>query len=238
MASKDDHLSIPTTERMRSLATAKAGAERLKAEGRTRSERGPRHGVALQDVRGVIESWPDAPKQVAEKLLDSYGAPHEITPTKLFWYETGPWSRMELTADEALHNFPTPHTDFFTQYVRYPVPPAKASELVAFDGSTLIDRTTGEIGARCDHEAYNTLTLNLAMEIIEGRRTVDDARRLYAESASAYAMGREAPYADGLLFTPPAGDTADPDDAVAAPSMAHQAVEKVKDAFGAGDTPR
>ncbi len=79
---------------------------------------------------------------------------------------------MVLTADEVVHNFPTPHTDFLTQYVDYPVPAAKASDLLAFDGSVILDRTAGQVGARCDHEAYNTLTLNLAGEIIEGRRTV------------------------------------------------------------------
>jgi hypothetical protein len=67
-----------------------------------------------------------------------------------------------LTADEIVHNFPTAHTDYLTQYVGYRVPREKVSDLVAFDGSLLVDRTAGEIGARCDHEAYNTLTLNLA----------------------------------------------------------------------------
>ncbi len=145
---------------------------------------------------------------------------------------------MELTADEVLHHFPTPHTDYFTQYVDYPVRADKASELVAFDGSVIIDRTAGQIGACCDHEAFNTLTLNLAVEIIEGRRSVDDARRLYAETAAAYSMGRDAPYAERLLFTPQTDRTADPDEAILAESMGHQMVEKVKDALGAGDTPQ
>ncbi len=145
---------------------------------------------------------------------------------------------MELTADEVLHHFPTPHTDYFTQYVDYPVRADKASELVAFDGSVIIDRTAGQIGACSDHEAFNTLTLNLAVEIIEGRRSVDDARRLYAETAAAYSMGRDAPYAERLLFTPPTDRTADPDEAILAESMGHQMVEKVKDALGAGDTPQ
>jgi hypothetical protein len=115
---------------------------------------------------------------------------------------------------------------------------AKATELITFDGSVLIDRTAGQLGAHCDHEAYNTLTLNLAVELIEGRRTVDDARRLYAETAAAYAMGRPAPYAEKLLFTPPTSSTADRDEAILAPSMRHQMTEKTKDAFGAGKPPK
>lgn len=109
---------------------------------------------------------------------------------------------MELTADEIVHDFPTPHTDYLTQYVDYPVPADKASELRQFDGSVLLDRTAGQIGARCDHEAYNTLTLNLAGEIIEGKRSVDDARRFYGETAAAFVMGREAPMPSGCCSRP------------------------------------
>ncbi len=236
MGSTDDNLNIPTHERMSSLATAKASAERLKAEDSAASELGQGLSVTLETARSIIEQWPEAPKKTAEKILDHYGPPNEATPTKLFWYRTGPWSRMVLTADEVVHNFPTPHTDFLTQYVDYPVPAARASDLLAFDGSVILDRTAGQIGARCDHEAYNTLTLNLAVEIIEGRRTVEDARNMYGETAAAYSMGRDAPYAESLLFTPPTG-TADPDEAIIASNMGHQAVEKVKDIFGAGKPP-
>jgi hypothetical protein len=232
MGSKDDNLQTSTPDRLKSMMAAKSTAERLKAEGTSISEHGQRQSVSTDSARKVIQEWPQAPKMTAETILDHYGQPNEATPTKLFWYNTGPWSRMEITADQAVHNFPTPHTDFFTQYVAYPVPSTKASDLIAFDGSVIIDRTTGEIGARCDAEAYNTLTLNLAVEIIEGRRSVDGARKLYAETAAAYVMGRPAPYAEGLMFTPPAEGTADPDQAILAPEMAQQMVEKVKDTFG------
>lgn len=39
------------------------------------------------------------------------------------------------------------------------------SELVRFDGSVIIDRTAGEVAARCDMEAMNILTLNLVHDI-------------------------------------------------------------------------
>jgi hypothetical protein len=202
MGSKDDRLQMSTTERMEAMATVKASAKRLEGQGSTATELGQRQSVALEAARSVIEQWPEAPRKTGEKILEHYGPPNEATPTKLFGYRTGPWSRMELTADEVLHHFPTPHTDYFTQYIDYRVGPDKASDVVAFDGSVIIDRTAGQIGARCDHEAFNTLTLNLAVEIIEGRRSVEDARRLYAETAAAYSMGRDAPYAERLLFTP------------------------------------
>ncbi|MDQ3988209.1 MAG: hypothetical protein M3291_03240 [Actinomycetota bacterium] len=194
--------------------------------------------MSMEAAQGIVEQWPTAPRKVAEKLLDQYGPPNEATPSKMFWYRVGPWARMELTADEVLHNFPTAHTDYLTQWIDYPVPPEAASALAWFDGSTLVDRTAGQLGARCDHEAYNTLTLNLAVDIIEGRRTVEDARRLYGETAAAFVLGRDAPYAERLQVVPPAGETADPDEPIIAGSMADQIAEKIKDLVGTGEPPR
>jgi hypothetical protein len=236
MASKDDHLHVPTQERMKALAKVKMDAQSLQSKGSAAFERGREQSVPLSEAQAVIQRWPDAPKAEAEKLLAHYGPPNEATPTKLFWYRTGPWARMELTADEVSHNFPTEHVDFLTQYVDYPVDPAKADELVAFDGSVIIDRTAGQIAARCDSEAANTLTLNLAVEILEGRRTVDDARRFYAETIAAYTLGRDAPYAERLQFQPPEG-TADPDQPMIGNAMLDQTLEKLKDLVGAGERP-
>jgi hypothetical protein len=238
MGSKDDHLQLSTHHRVASLTTAKSSAERIKAEGSSARTRASTARIPEEQARSILESWPEAPQRTGADLIAHYGPPHEATPTKMFWYGVGPWSRMELTADEVLHNFPTPHTDYLTQYIKYPIDSSRAADLVAYDGSTLVDRTTGELGARCDHEAYNTLTINLAVEIMEGRRTVDEARELYAETAAAYVMGRDAPYAEGLLVTAPTEETANPDEAVIASHLVDQMIEKVKDAFGAGETPR
>ncbi len=238
MGSEDDNLNMPTHERIGSLATAKGIAKELRAKGAVANEPGRDEAVPLEQAQAIISDWREAPQRAAEKLLDHYGPPNEATPTKLLWYRTGPWSRIELTADEVVHNFPTAHTDYLTQYVDYRVPSEKASELLAFDGSVLLDRTAGQIGARCDHEAYNTLTLNLAVEIIEGTHTVEDARRVYAETAAAFSMGRPAPLAEALQFEPAGAGAADPDEGVIAGAMAHQTVEKVKDLIGAGEPPK
>lgn len=237
MGSKGDNLQTPTLDRMKALATVKAAAERLTSAGKSATSLAHDRRVPLDEARAIIEQWPEAPKMTGVQLLEHYGAPHEATPTKLFWYATGPWARMELTADHVVHNFPTPHVDYFTQYVSYRVPATRASDLAAFDGSVIVDRTAGQLGSRCDHEAFNTLTLNLAVEVIDGTRSVADARELYAQTAAAYVMGREAPYAERLRFTPDI-DAADPDEAMIAPAMAEQMIEKVKDAFGAGEAPR
>jgi hypothetical protein len=227
---------METGERMEALARAKASAVQLKGTGGI-TELGTEQSVDLDQAQAIVVGWPQAPKAMALKLLEAYGPPNEATPTKLFWYRNGPWRRIVITADEVAHDFPTPHTDYLTQYVDYRVPPEAFSELARFDGSVLVDRTAGEMGARCDMEAMNVLTLNLAHEVVTGRRSVEEARAFYAETAAAYAMSREAPYAEKLLFEPPrVTDAVDPDAKMIAPSLARQAAEKVKDVAGAGGT--
>lgn len=75
------------------------------------------------------------------------------------------------------------------------------------------------------------------MDIIDGRRTVQDARPFYAETAAAFALGRSAPYAETLLFTPPAGETGEPDEALISDHLARQTFEMVRDVMGLGRRP-
>ncbi len=47
------------------------------------------------------------------------------------------------------HDFPMPHPDLLEQFVDYQVPPDKFDELAQYDGSVIVERTKGEISARC-----------------------------------------------------------------------------------------
>lgn len=62
-----------------------------------------------------------------------------------------------------------------------------------------------EPSASCDTERINYLSLNLANEIATGRRTVEEARRMYAQQLAAMKAGRPAPYAERLFSRPRAG---------------------------------
>ncbi len=227
---------IPTGERMGHLATATGEAQSLKAGGETETEKGLQHRVDAREVERLIADWPKAPQIAAKQMLEQYGPPNEGTPTKLLWYRNGPWKRTLLTSDEVAHNFPMPHTDFLTQYIDYRVPVHKVDEITRFDGSCLVDRTSGEAAARCDSEAANMLTLNLMHDIVTAKTSVDQAREIYAEKIASYGMGRPTPYCEALQFAPPAGPTADLDEAVmSAGDMARQAAGKVKDAISGTD---
>jgi len=220
---------LETSERMATLARASADALKHTAQGEHETEDGTRYTVPLSEVEALIEPWPTAPKEGARQMLAQYGPPNEATPTKLFWYRTGPWKRILVTSDVLIHNFPSPHSDFLTQWIDYHVPLDKFDEIGRYDGSCLVDRTAGEAGARCDSEAANTITLNLMHEIVTGQRSVEEARKVYAENMVAYTLGRSAPYAEQFLFAVPQGGTEDPDESMIAGALARQTAGKVKD---------
>ncbi|MBT2525624.1 hypothetical protein J7E91_09295 [Streptomyces sp. ISL-99] len=220
---------IPTAERMATLAAAKGSAIKHKLLGEEQTERGRQYTADAEDVRTLVTQWPSAPKKVELQILEQCGPPNEATPARLIWHRNGPWKRTELTRDEIVHNFPTAHTDFLTQYIDYAVPPEKAGEITQFDGSCLVDRTAGEAAARCDSEAMNILTLNLMHDIVTGAKDVSQAREVYAENASAHVLGRSAPYTERLQFSLPQQDTADPDESIIGGPMGRQTAGKVKD---------
>ncbi len=228
---------MTTGERMAALAGAKADALQHKARGEHETEEGARSTVDPAAVEALLDGWPAAPETAARQMLEQYGPPNEATPTKLFWYRNGPWKRTVVTRDVVIHNFPTSHSDFITNVIDYAVPPGKFDELAAFDGSCLVDRTAGEVAARCDTEAANILTLNLMHEIVTGKTTVAAARQTFAEATAAFALGRPAPYAERLQFAVPQGGTDDPDAGMLAGAAARQALGKAKDLLTGGAEP-
>ncbi len=74
--------------------------------------------------------------------------------------------------------------------------------------------TRGEITASGDSEATNILALNLADDIIQGRKTVDQAREAMAAAARDMEAGKLPDDAKALHLPPPQGDLADPDTSV------------------------
>jgi hypothetical protein len=145
-------------------------------------------------------------------MIKKYGQPQEVTSKRLVWHQNGPWRFTELVNEEIPHSFPMPHTDMLYQSIAYRIEPEDADELIQYDGSIILERTKGEIAARCDKEEANFLAINLAHEIATGKRSVDDARRFYAESIQMMMKtGKPNEYLQGFRFTPPTGDQGDRD---------------------------
>lgn len=160
-----------------------------------------------------MAGWHPAAQEAATAMMAKYGAPASMTADMMVWNRTGPWKRTIIYREAVQHDFPMPHPDVMEQFVDYRVPVDRFDELAAYDGSVIVERTKGEISARCDKEGANFLALNLANEIAMGSRTPQDARRMYGEQITLMKAGQMTPYTSGLMFTPPASGT-DPDRAI------------------------
>ncbi len=167
--------------------------------------------VSNGQVKQIISAWSAKPKEVANAMINKYGNPQEATSNMLIWYNNGPWKRTILYKEEIPHDFPKPHTDLLQQFMDYKTPVDKFDELATYDGSVIVERTKGEISARCDKEEMNFLALNLANDVATGNKTVEEARMYYAKAAMAFMNGEKDPYTQGLQFTVPHGNTGDRD---------------------------
>jgi hypothetical protein len=161
-------------------------------------------------VTRTIRGWHPAAQEAVRMMTAKYGPPAELTATMAVWGRTGPWKRTVVSGEAVDHAFPAPHPDVMEQVVDYRVPPELFDELAAYDGSVVVERTKGELSARCDKEGANFLALNLAHEIATGKRKVDDARKLYGEQIMAMKAGKPAPYTERLMFQQ-TRSTTDPD---------------------------
>jgi hypothetical protein len=159
-------------------------------------------------IEQMIADWKSKPKEVARRMLAKYGLPHEATPMRLIWHQTGPWKRTEVVNEEIPHNYPKPHMDMLLQVIDYHVPPDKFDELAEYDGSVIAERTKGELAARCDREEANFLALNLAHDIVTESRSVKEARQFYAQAMQEM---KPAEYLQGLRFGVPRTAQGDPD---------------------------
>src|SRR5437016_4667320 len=112
------------------------------------------------EVERIIDEWPAAQKNVAKQMLAKYGMPNEATPYETLLVSEWP-VEAHGTSEVVVHIWPTIHSDFLTQLIDYRVPPEMFSVVAEFDGSILLDRTKGEVSARCDSEATNVLGINM-----------------------------------------------------------------------------
>lgn len=157
----------------------------------------------MDDANTMMENWSAQAQKAAKGMMKLRGAPDEATPTMLVWHNSGPWKRIIAVNTVTPHNFPGPHPDSLEQTLSYDVPENKFDDLARFDGSVTVDRTRGEMAARCDTEFHNVLALNLAHDVITGRRSVENARAFYARVVKIEKMKKQLhPYGLHLNFSP------------------------------------
>jgi hypothetical protein len=167
-------------------------------------------GTSLEAISG----WPEESREAAQLVIDKYGEPNEMTPSQLTWHRPGPWKRIVASRAFFQHNFPAPHIDAVESFIDYRVPPEQFSALAEFDGSVIVERTTGEVSARCHDEQANLLALNLMHDIVTGAKNAQQARAYYAKEFADYRRKKPTPYMDGLRFPTRDQGAADPDQRV------------------------
>ncbi|MDT0346368.1 hypothetical protein [Streptomyces litchfieldiae] len=166
--------------------------------------------MTQQNAANIIGGRPDASREAAQLVLDTYGPPQEATDTRPTWHRPGPWKRLVASRTYYEHHFPAPHIDSAESFIDYQVPPEKFTPLARFDGSVIAERTAVEVSARCHDEQANFLALNLMHDIVTGEKPPEEARDHYAKEFADHRRGRSTPYMERLRFAP-GHDTAAPD---------------------------
>ncbi|MBU1211942.1 MAG: hypothetical protein KJ587_11795 [Alphaproteobacteria bacterium] len=179
------------------LALGLAGSSLFNAPATAQSDQSRTDGGKVTEMTA---GWPKVARKAADAMIKKYGSPSEATENMFVWYNNGPWKRTIVYKEEADHEFPMPHKDVLEQFVAYEVPSDKFDELAAYDGSVIVERTKGEISARCDKEGANFLALNLADDIVTGEKSVEEARQAYAEAIQAFMAGNPPDSMKGLTF--------------------------------------
>jgi hypothetical protein len=162
-------------------------------------------------IEDIARDWPKDAQEAAQAMIEKYGPPDEYSESQAIWYQNGPWKRTVVQREAVPHDWPAHHMDVLEQFIDYRVPPDKFDELAQFDGSVIVERTKGVISARCGGEAMNFVALNLANDIVIGKRSVEEARQEYVKLYKAYKNGQKPTYSQQFAFNVPKGGTADPD---------------------------
>jgi hypothetical protein len=168
-------------------------------------------GRAMPQAVEIINGWPEQSREAATQVIKKYGEPTEATSSELIWHKPGPWKRIVASKSFYDHNFPAPHIDAVESVIDYHVPEDKFTPLAEFDGSVIVERTAGEVSARCHDEQANFLALNLMHDIVTGKKNAKEARDYYAKEFADYRRKKPTPYMEKLHFAPANGDACDPD---------------------------
>ena len=182
------------------LAIAQTSPQQAAAQ-RTAADK-PRGAIERGTIDRIIAIWAARPRLGALQMMAKYGEPQEASGSELAWHDAGPFKRIKVMNLETPHDFPLPHVDFMEHTISYKVPEDKLRDLLVFDGSSTINRTTGELSARCDLEAHNVLTLNLNHDIVTGKKSVAEARKAFGDIVQQEMMGKRPAYIEKLQFKP------------------------------------
>ena len=152
---------------------------------------GLKEGVKLDEQmkpEDSLKNWKhEDAKGYAEKLIDEYGQPDEVTETMLKWNKLGSFGKGEMETyivDESIpHAFPKPHRDYVYTVMNIKVPSDMLDTLGHVTGSIIYDGLKETVTARCGSLYANAATMGFVRDMVDGKVPVEDgpAKKEYAE---------------------------------------------------------
>ncbi|MBI3299867.1 MAG: hypothetical protein HYZ75_17010 [Elusimicrobia bacterium] len=167
-----------------------------------------RYGENVQATREdrvdeAISGWPASSRRTAELMMSKYGLPDRVSSGKLVWENSSPWKETTVYRIGTMHAFPLQHEDILRQSAAYEVPREKGPELERLDIGVSVERDYKGLSAVSDSEDGNFLAVNLAVEVLKGDKTPEQARETYSRAIMLSAEGKSSPYTQGFLFQRP-----------------------------------
>lgn len=148
----------------------------------------------------VILLWPTFSYRLARLMIAKYGQPSEATDHSLVWEGNGQWKRTVVYRVPPLERNLSRGGGRLEQTVAYRVPAYRLDDLGRFDKKIEADAKERRLTARSDDESENFLALNLADEVLQGRRTPQSAADFRRSATRLRDSGKSSPYFDRLLF--------------------------------------
>ena len=148
----------------------------------------------------IILSWPTYSYRLARMMIAKYGQPSEARDTRLVWIDNGPWKRTVVYRSDPEAGVFRAGKGRLEQTVAYRVPAGKAEALAKYDKGLEVDAEHGRLTSRSDSETGNFLALNLADEVVKGRRAPKEAADYREKLEKLAPSGKSSSYLDGLMF--------------------------------------
>lgn len=167
-------------------------------------------GLSGQTPESIILHWPTFSYRLARAMLAEYGQPVEASDQRLTWIDNAPWKKTVVYRKPPKERALTGDAGRLAQSVAYRVPPDRLADLGRFDMDIEAEKATGRLTAISDSESENFLILNLADEVIQGRRSPKSAKDFRREQLRLRDAGKTSPYLEKLLFRG-AGGALDPE---------------------------
>lgn len=141
----------------------------------------------------LIANWPEDSKAVATEMISKYGQPDAMGHGMLAWDNKGQFKRIVVhkVAESS-------HSNVLDETVNYRVASGAPAMLDFSDTCVIADMFRAEMTASGGSEAANIVALNLANDVLQGKKGAKEARDAYGEAADLRASGKAS--ASKLLF--------------------------------------